>query len=138
MSPIARPFAIAIAAMVLLAPAVPRAQPAGPAAEPVALERGAATVRGTIRGEESRRFVLDLTGGQTLRLTLESPNGAANVNVWAPGSDTAMVIGSITGPDFEGPVPTTGRYTVDLYLMRSAARRNEAAPFTLTIGVGAR
>ncbi|MFN8928525.1 MAG: hypothetical protein ACK5WM_23565 [Rhodospirillales bacterium] len=138
MTPIARLVPIAIAAMVLLAPAVPRAQPAGPAAEPIALDRGAVTIRGTIRGEESRRLVLDLSAAQTLRLTRESPNGAATMNVWAPDSDTAMVIGSVTGPDFDGPVPTTGGYTVDLYLMRSAARRNEAAPFTLTIGVGAR
>jgi hypothetical protein len=135
MTSIARSLALAFAAMILLAPAVPWSQPAGPAAEQVALDRGMATIRGTIRGEESRRFVLELAAGQTLRLTLESPNGAANVNVWAPGSDTAMVIGSVTGPDFAGPVPTTGRYTVDRHLMRSAARRNEAAPFTLTIGV---
>lgn len=133
---IARPIVLVLALLGVSAPVVSRAQPAGPPAEAVTLDRGPATIRGTIRGDESRRFVVELTEGQTLRLVLESRNPSANFNVWAPGSDTAMVIGSVVGPEFEGPVPATGVYTVDLFLVRSAARRNERAPFVLTIGVG--
>ena len=32
-------------------------------------------------------------------------------------------------------VPSDGEYTVRVYLMRSAAPRNESAPYTLTVGV---
>lgn len=128
----------ALALWALLAPVGPRAQPAGPPAEPLVFDRGPVTVHGTLHNDDARRFVLDLTAGQVLRIALASRNTSANFNVWAPGSDTAMVIGTITGPDFEGPVPVTGRYTIDLYLVRSAARRNEMAPFTLTVAVDGR
>jgi hypothetical protein len=31
-------------------------------------------------------------------------------------------------------IPSSGDYTIDLYMMRSAARRGEASSFTITIG----
>ena len=130
-------LALALAGVFLMAPAMPRGQPTGPV-EQVRLEQGATTIRGTIRGDASRLFEIDLAAGDRLRVTLESRNASANINVWAPGTDTAMFIGSSQGPEFVGPVPMAGPYRIDLYLMRSAARRNETAPFTLTIAVEAR
>lgn len=34
-----------------------------------------------------------------------------------------------------GTLPVDGDYTVRVYLMRSAARRNETAEYTLTVGI---
>ena len=40
-----------------------------------------------------------------------------------------------TGEDFTAVLPTDGDYTIRVYLMRAAARRNESSDYTLTVGV---
>jgi hypothetical protein len=40
-----------------------------------------------------------------------------------------------TGEDFKGVLPTDGDYTIRVYLVRAAARRNESSKYTLTVGV---
>ena len=45
-----------------------------------------------------------------------------------------MYVGQ-TGEAYTGMLPTDGDYTVRVYLMRSAARRNEVSDYTLTISV---
>jgi len=61
-------------------------------------------------------------------------NASNYFNVTAPGAQQAMFIGSSAGTSFQDTVPSSGDYTIDLYLMRNAARRNETANFTITIG----
>lgn len=46
-----------------------------------------------------------------------------------------MFIGSQQGNHFEGTLPADGEYTVQVYLMRNAARQNEKANYTLEIGI---
>jgi hypothetical protein len=48
-----------------------------------------------------------------------------------------MFVGQ-TGEAYTGMLPTDGDYTVRVYLMRNAARRNEVSDFTLTITVTGR
>jgi len=91
-------------------------------------------IKGVLRGSQSRSFLVNLRAGQTLTVTLESSKGAANFNVTAPGAEQAMFIGSISGNTMTEVIPSSGDYKVDLFLMRSAARRGETANFTLTIG----
>jgi hypothetical protein len=38
---------------------------------------------------------------------------------------------------FKGKLPTSGEYTVSIYMMRSAARRNEVSRYTLDISISA-
>jgi hypothetical protein len=67
---------------------------------------------------------------------VEASNPAAYLNVLPPGSkDVAMFIGSTSGNRFQGLAPIAGDYVVRVYLMRSAARRNETSTFTLTASV---
>ena len=42
-----------------------------------------------------------------------------------------MSIGSTSGNQFEGPLPASGDDEAGLYLMRSAARRDEVANYRL-------
>jgi hypothetical protein len=42
-----------------------------------------------------------------------------------------MFIGSTSGNQFEGILPANGDYKIRVYLMRSAARRGEAADYRL-------
>jgi hypothetical protein len=46
-----------------------------------------------------------------------------------------MFMGHLSGVEFTGVLPTEGDYTIRVYLMRAAARRNESSDYALTVGV---
>lgn len=96
------------------------------------------TVKGTIAGEVDAAFLLGAAKGQRLQVVLTSDNDGAYFNVFEPGKgpgDAALFIGSTGGSTFEGTLPATGDYTVQVYLVRSAARRRETARYTLAVQV---
>jgi hypothetical protein len=127
---------IAIAALSLSVPIVTSAQAPMPKPERVQFAKGTSSkvIKGSIRGDQSRLFVVNVAAGQTMRVKLVTSNRSANFNITAPGAQQALFIGSSAGTDFSDVIPSSGDYKIDLYLMRSAARRNEVANFTLTIG----
>nr|MCU0966938.1 hypothetical protein [Burkholderiaceae bacterium] len=45
--------------------------------------------------------------------------------------------GSINGNQFEGSLPANGEYRIRVYMMRSAARRNEMADYRLEVIIAA-
>ncbi len=93
------------------------------------------TLTGTIKGDQSRNYILDARAGQTLTVNFKPSNASAYFNVLAPGADSAMFIGSSEGNRFSGSLTASGRHTVQVYLMRSAARRNEVANYTITFAI---
>ena len=93
------------------------------------------TLKGSIKGDQSRDYIVDARAGQTLTVDFKPSNASAYFNVIAPGADSAMFIGSTEGNRYSGPLTTSGRHTVQVYLMRNAARRGEVANYTITIGV---
>lgn len=130
---------ISIAALAVSAIALPIAaiaQAPMPKPERVQFAKGASSkaIKGTIKGDQSRVFVVNLRAGQKVSVKLVSSNASANFNVTAPGAQQAMFIGSTSGSSFQDTVPSSGDYKIDLFLMRNAARRNETANFTITIG----
>jgi hypothetical protein len=107
-----------------------------PIQERVKFEKGTSsvTIKGQLKGDETVDYVLRAGAGQTLSVTFKTSHGANYYNVLPPEStDAAMFIGQFGG-DFKGILPTDGDYTIRVYLMRSAARRNESSDYTLTIG----
>ena len=95
----------------------------------------AASLQGKLKGDDTVDYVVRAGAGQTLTVALKKTNPQNYFNVLPPGStDVAMYVGQ-TGADFKGLLPTDGDYTVRVYLMRAAARRNEASDYTLTVGV---
>ena len=129
----------AAAALALSAAALPSAtvaQAPSPKPERVQFAKGMSSkvIKGAIRGDQSRLFLVNLRAGQKISVKLVSSNASAYFNLTAPGAQGAMFIGSTSGNDFNDVVPSSGDYTIDLYLMRNAARRNETANFTITIG----
>jgi hypothetical protein len=105
---------------------------------PISFAKGAssATVKGTIQGDQTVDYKLRARAGQTMNVKLVTGNGANYFNVLPPGSnDVAIFVGSTGGYEWSGALPSDGEYTVRVYLMRSAARRSESAPYTLTVGV---
>jgi len=91
-----------------------------------------ATVKGKIKGYEVVDYVLEAAKGQQMNVSLATDNTASYFNILAPGSTgAAMFIGSTKGNQFEGTLPAGGDYKIRVYMMRSAARRNEVANYRL-------
>ncbi|MBP5998651.1 MAG: hypothetical protein KA535_11925 [Azonexus sp.] len=93
--------------------------------------RNGATLKGTIKGDEIVDYRLRATAGQILDINLQANNRSAYFNVLPPGDETALFVGSVSGNSFVGALPRDGEYTVRVYLMRNAARRNESAHYTV-------
>jgi hypothetical protein len=95
-----------------------------------------ATLKGSIKGYTIVDYKLGAKAGQTMKVRLKTSNSASYFNVLPPGSkDAAIFVGSTSGDEWTGSLPSDGKYTVRVYLMRSAARRNETADYTLTVGI---
>ena len=113
---------------------IAEAQTAKPERVQFAKGTSAKTIKGTLKGDQSRLFVVNLRAGQTLTVKLVASNASNYFNVTAPGAEQAMFIGSSSGNTMKEVIPSSGDYTIDLYLMRNAARRGDTSNFTITIG----
>lgn len=105
---------------------------------PVQFKKGtsSATIEGSIKGGQTIDYTLRARAGQTMSVMLATKHGANYFNVLPPGSnDEALFVGSSGGNEWTGALPADGEYKVRVYLMRSAARRNEAANYTLKVGI---
>jgi len=96
-----------------------------------------ASYSGRIFGDDTARYVLDARAGQNMQVSLSVDNPQAYFNILPPNSQTALFNGSVSGNSFSGKLPRTGRYVIEVYLTRAAARRNEEADFTLDIAIPA-
>ena len=111
---------------------------AGIHTERVHFAKGAssATVEGRIQGDMTIDYLLGARQGQSMNVSMASDNGANYFNIIAPGkADEAMFVGSSSGNQFEGRLPANGDYKVRVYLMRSAARRDEIANYRLEMSI---
>jgi hypothetical protein len=96
----------------------------------------AVSLRGRIRGHQFIDYRVPAGAGQQLQVSLRTGHRANYFNLLPPGSaDVAMYIGSSGDNRFAGLLPSDGEYTVRVYLMRSAARRNEVAAYRLDIAL---
>jgi len=126
-----------LAAWLVFQPAAAGAAERDIRSEPVQFAPGATSkvIAGRLRGDQIVDYRLRAGAGQTLTVTLQSGNGQNYFNLNPPGSELAMFVGSSSGERFSGMLPTDGEYTVRVYLMRAAARRNESASYKLSIAV---
>jgi hypothetical protein len=98
--------------------------------ERVQFKRGAnsAVIEGTITARQTVDYVLEASKGQYMNVSMATKNGATYFNILAPGeTEVAMFNGSVSENQFEGVLPESGEYKIRVYMMRSAARRNEVA-----------
>jgi hypothetical protein len=92
-------------------------------------------LNGTLKGEESIDYLISAEAGQILSVDVASSNPSLYFNILPQGSTTALFIGSTSGNVADIPLPEAGTYVVRVYLMRNAARRDEAAQYALGIGL---
>lgn len=96
------------------------------------------SITSSIAGRQSKNYTLKAAAGQTMNVILSSDNTENYFNIYAPGKgpgDEAMFTGSINGNRYTGTLPATGHYTIQVFMMRSAARRNETANYTLKLDI---
>jgi len=105
--------------------------------QPIQFKKGesGATLKGSIKGDQTVDYTLRASAGQSMIVSFKPSNPSAYFNVMPPGSDTALFVGSTSGNRFEATLPADGVYTIRVYLMRNAARRNESVNYTLEVGV---
>lgn len=103
--------------------------------QPVLLQRGRAELQGEIRGDAYVDYRLTLRAGQVLAVNLKASNRQNYFNVLPQGAETAMFVGSTSGNRFSRAIPVDGEYTLRVYLMRAAARRDESSRFHLQVSV---
>lgn len=96
------------------------------------------SVSGNISGYETVNYKVNAKAGQQMVVKLATNHTATYFNVFAPGTgpgDAAIFIGSTSGERFATELPASGTYTIQVYMMRSAARRNESADFKLRVDI---
>ncbi len=131
----------AAAAVLLLEPLLGAGAEAQPAIrgqqEQVQFAAGASSrvISGVLKGDQFIDYKLRAAAGQTLSVTLKPSNVQTYFNFNPPGAEEAMFIGSTSGNRFRGLLPSDGDYTIRVYLMRPAARRNETSRYSLDVGV---
>lgn len=128
---------VAAAAVLMAAPAAAQA-PIKQQRVQFAKGTSAATIKGTIKGYNSIDYLVGARAGQTMTVSMKASNGASYFNIIAPGeTDVAFYTGQNGDPlnSYTGTLPANGDYKIRVYLMRSAARRNEISNHTLSIAV---
>jgi hypothetical protein len=95
-----------------------------------------ATVSGRIKGYQTVDYLVSARKGQLANISLGTQHAATYFNILAPGqTEVAFFNGSVSQNQFEGVLPQTGTYRLRVYMMRSAARRNEVASYRLEVAI---
>lgn len=102
------------------------------AARQLSIGPAALSVNGSIKGYQSTEYRIKAFAGQTLKVTLAARHPQTYFNLLPSGTQDAMFVGSSMGHKASVVVPMDGEFTVQVYMMRSAARRGAASKFTLT------
>ena len=93
------------------------------------------SVKGKIKGYATVEYTVSGKAGQTLSVKLKTNQPSNYFNIRQQGQDEALFIGSTSGNSFQAKLPADGEYTVQVYLMRNAARRNAVASYSLEMGL---
>jgi hypothetical protein len=94
------------------------------------------TIQGTIKGYQIVDYIVNAKQGQTMNVSMATKNTATYFNILEPGqTEVAIFNGSINGNQFEERLKKSGNYRIRVYMMRSAARRNEVANYRLEMTV---
>ncbi len=106
---------------------------------PVSFAKGtnSAKVNGSFNGYDSVQYTLSARSGQHMTVRITGSRNA-NFNVFAPGDkpgqSAALGSGGVDA-DWSGALPTSGKYTVQVFQMRASARRGEAVPYAITFSI---
>lgn len=108
--------------------------------KPVHFKSGTSSseITGELKGYQIIDYTLAAKAGQEMTVHLSTDNTANYFNVLPSDSEEAIFIGSIKGNSWTGILPKTDTYRVRVYLMRSAARRNEKANYRINFAISSK
>jgi hypothetical protein len=88
------------------------------------------TIGDTLTGHQTLEYKLGIGPRQHVVMALEAGDTSA-FDLMAPGQAEAFFNSAAQGNRFEGDLAEAGSYTIRVYLLDDAARRNEPVSFTL-------
>ncbi|KJJ94303.1 g-type lysozyme inhibitor [Pseudomonas sp. 21] len=106
---------------------------------PVHFAQGASstTIKGSFKGYDTVLYTLSAKAGQHMKVGV-SGSSNANFNLFAPGAkpgeSTALGSGAV-GQDWNGALPASGSYSVQVYQMRASARRGETVNYSIRFAI---
>jgi hypothetical protein len=92
-------------------------------------------IKSTIKGDHGVNYMLTVGAGQVMQVLFAPGNPSCYMNVYEPGADSAVHIGSTVGNEFAANPTKAGAYKIQVYLMRNAARRNETCKYSISFEV---
>ena len=103
----------------------------------VSFERGesSAIITASIQGYETVDYLLGAKAGQTMTVSMTTDHTVNYFNVLPPNDPTALYNSSMGDNSWTGVLTVDGTYRVRVYMMRSAARRNEKASYTIDVAI---
>lgn len=91
-----------------------------------------ATIESSIKGYQIVDYVLNAKKGQYMNVSMATDNLVNYFNILEPGeTEVAIFNGSMNENQYEGILSKSGDHKIRVYMMRSAARRNEIANYRL-------
>ena len=93
-------------------------------------------IKGRISGEQTADYPLNLQEGQTLTVKLTTPHTSTHYLLMPPEGDEVLHNSALDGAEYKGTTKQGGKYRVQVYMLQSAAKRGETAPYNLTITTG--
>ena len=93
-------------------------------------------VDGEIAGEKFVDYRVTGEASQILSVDMVTSNAAAYFNIMPSDATTAIFVGSTQGTVADVTLRESGDYLIRVYLARAAARRDEAAEYSLGISLG--
>ena len=95
-----------------------------------------ATVKGQIKGWDMITYRLEARAGQVMSVLFSPSLNACYFNVTPPGGGNAIHVGADGGNEFAESLPASGVYGVEVYMMRSEARRGKTCNYRITFEIG--
>jgi hypothetical protein len=92
-------------------------------------------IKESIKGYDGVIYTFTGKRAQKVRIMLKTSHKATYFNFLPAGSYNAIFNGSLDGNTYTGYLPDSGSYSVQVYMMRSAARRNEVANYSLSLSL---
>lgn len=92
-------------------------------------------IKSSIKGSDGVNYMLTVGQGQVMQVLFAPGNSSCYMNVYEPGADAAVHIGSTVGNEFGASPTKAGTYKIQVYLMRNAARRNETCKYSVSFEV---
>jgi hypothetical protein len=88
-----------------------------------------------IEGFESVNYLVTLSAGQALKISLATNNISGSFRVYAAQRKQPLIDGDIVGNPHVFTTATAGEYIIQVYLLRLAARDYQSAEYTLELGL---